>query len=98
MKIEFTARGDREAARCERWWRVNREDSPDLFERELTHALEQIRSAPLAGILYTAKGGRQYRRVLLPRTRHFVYCRVIAADRVAVTSVWSAVRGRGPVL
>ncbi len=98
MRIEFTARGTREADRCEDWWRANRPAAPDLFERELIRALDQIRSAPLSGSLYTTKTGREYRRVLLPQTRRHIYYRLIAPDRVAIASVWSAVRGRGPAL
>ncbi len=98
MKIEFTARGSREADGREHWWRSNRPAAPDLFERELVHALDRIRTAPLSGRLYASKSGREYWRVLLPQTRHHVYYRLIAADRVAVASVWSAVRGRGPTL
>ena len=70
MKLELAARAKREAARYNRWWRANREDSPDLFERELFRTLEQIETAPYSGTSYTtAKSRREYRRVLMPATR-----------------------------
>ena len=69
-----------------------------LFEEELGHALDQIRSAPHLGSSFKAKSGREYRRVLMPVTRHHVYYSLIAPDCVRVHAVWSAVRGRGPAL
>lgn len=42
--------------------------------------------------------GLEYRRLLLPETRHHVYYRVVGAEHVRVLAIWSAVRGRGPRL
>jgi len=69
-----------------------------LFEQELRHALDQIRTAPKLGSAYEAMRGREHRRVLMPETRYHVYYRVVAPDRVRVVAIWSAVRGRSPRL
>ncbi len=69
-----------------------------LFDEELHRALDQIRAAPQLGSSYEAMPGREHRRVLMPETRHHVYYRVAAPDRVRVVAIWSAVRGRGPRL
>ena len=98
MTVRLTPRARREANRCDAWWSANREDSPDLFERELIHALEQVETAPLSGTPYTtASSKRQYRRVLMPATRYYVYY-LILAGQVRVDAIWSAVRGKGPAL
>jgi len=99
MKVALSPRARREANRCDAWWRANRQDSPDLFEQELLRALSQVATAPRSGTPYSTTGGRQCRRVLMPRTQNYVYYRVVEpAEVVRVLSVWSAVRGRGPTL
>jgi hypothetical protein len=99
VKLELAVRAKREAARHNSWWRANREVSPDLFERELLRTLEQIEVAPRSGTPYsTATSGREYRRVLMPATRYYVYYRILAPDHVRVDAIWSAVRGKGPAL
>jgi len=99
VKLELAARAKREAIRHDGWWRTHREVSPDLFERELFRTLEQIETAPRSGTPYTtAKSGREYRRVLMPATRYYIYYRILGPDHVRVDAIWSAVRGKGPAL
>lgn len=98
MKIELAARAIQEAVRCARWWRDHRPAAAGLFDGELRIALDQIRAAPRLGCTYLVAEGHEHRRLLMPRTRHHVYYRVVEPDRVLVVSVWSAVRGRGPRL
>ena len=99
MILTLSPRAIREAERCARWWYEHRPSARLLFEEELHHVIEQIRSAPnLGGIFKSKKSGREYRRVLMPVTRHHVYYSTPAPDRVRVHSIWSAVRGKGPAL
>lgn len=99
MTLTLSPRAIREAERCARWWYQHRPAAPLLFDEELRHVLDQIRSAPDLGSLFKArKSGREYRRVLMPETRYHVYYRVVGPDRIRVAAVWSAVRGRGPRL
>jgi plasmid stabilization system protein ParE len=69
-----------------------------LFDDELRAALDQIRRAPHLGGVYEVARGLEYRRRLLPETRHHVYYRVVGPGVVRILAVWSAVRGRGPRL
>ena len=69
-----------------------------LFDLELRAALDQLRAAPHVGSAYHVVAGQEHRRILMPRTRYHLYYRVVAADRVRVVAIWSAVRGRGPRL
>lgn len=98
MRIEFTARASREARSHGQWWREYRTAAPDLFERELVKALDQIRTAPRSGTMFLARSGREYRRLLLPSTQYYVYFQVLAPELVRVHAIWSALRGRGPSL
>ena len=98
MKVELAPRFVQEAERHATWWRQNRPAARFLFDEELRAALKQIRTAPELGAWYAAMTGREHRRVLMPRTRHHVYYRLIAPDTVRVVSVWGATRGRGPRL
>jgi plasmid stabilization system protein ParE len=98
VKLEPAPRFIREAERCARWWRENRPAARFLFDEELRAVLEQIRTAPGLGSVYVAMKGREHRRVLMPRTRHHVYYRVVTPDLVRLVSVWGATRGRGPRL
>ena len=78
--------------------RSHRPAARTLFDEELRSALDEIRGAPRIGSVYEMVGGREYRRLLMPQTRHHVYYRVVGPDHVRVLAVWSAVRGRGPRL
>jgi len=92
VKLELSPRAMRELERRERWWRKNRRAAAELFEQELRTALERIRTTPESGKIFRADSGRTYHRVLMPRTRCYVYYRIVAPDQVLVASLWSAVR------
>lgn len=98
MRLALAPRAVREAQRAAHWWRENRPDARDLFERELRSALDQIRTAPRLGVIYQLVNGREHRRVLMIETGYHVYYRVVSSDLVRVLAVWSALRGRGPQL
>lgn len=98
VKIELTARAVRDAERRAAWWRRERPAAPQLFEDELRVALDLLRAEPEAGSTYPSRYGRPYRRLLLSRSRHHVYYRVVAPDRLVVIAIWNAVARRGPAL
>jgi plasmid stabilization system protein ParE len=99
VTLTLSPRAIREAERCARWWHEHRPAARLLFEEELRHVLDQIRSAPnLGGIFKSRSSGREYRRVLMAETRYHVYYRVSSPDEVRVVAIWSAVRGRRPRL
>ena len=87
-----------QAEAIDSWWRANRRASPDLFRDELDAALERLETAPLAVRVYGHEGQPlTVRRILLPRTRYFVYFE-IDGDWVTVLAVWHGSRGKGPPL
>ena len=97
MKLVLAPRFVREAERRTAWWRKNRPAARFLFDEELRVVLDRIRAAPQLGNAYVAMAEREHLRMLMPRTRHHVYYRIVS-DEVRVVSVWGATRGRGPRL
>lgn len=97
MKVRFTARALAEAKRIKTWWLENRPAAPDLFDDEVTAAVEQIASMPTSGTIYPSKVGRLVRRVLLPETENHVYY-TVTKNEVVLLSFWGVPRGRGPTL
>ncbi len=97
MKLELAPRAVRDAERHARWWRMNRPAARLLFDEELAAALATIRESPEVGVPHRIHR-RDYRRVLMPRTRYHVYYRLVTPGLIRVLTVWSAVRGRDPLL
>jgi plasmid stabilization system protein ParE len=80
------------------WWRANRRSAPRLFRDELEAALDRLETAPLTAGRYGHEGQpTELRRLLLPRSRYWVYFE-IDADIVTVLAVWHGARGKGPPL
>ncbi len=99
MQIRYTRRAERCIERIDDWWQAHRPAAPDLFLRELDEAAGLLVVTPEAGVPYKTRKGSLVRYVLLPRTKYHVYYEVErAAGVVMILSVWSAVRGRRPVL
>ncbi len=99
MKVFFTPQAERQVAEMDFWWREHRPGSRDLFARELAEALALIAGAPAAGSTYSTRNGKNFRRVLMPKSRNHLYFNVdVSADRVVVHAIWGAPRGRGPSL
>ena len=98
MKLELAPRALRDAERHAHWWRENRPAARLLFDDELAVGLAQIRANPDIGLAYSGIVGKDYRRILLPRTRFHVYYRLAAPGRIRVLAIWGAARARGPRL
>jgi plasmid stabilization system protein ParE len=97
MKIVFTPEAERQAGEMDAWWREHRHAARDLFARELDEATRRIVALPSAGVTYTTQSGKSARRVLLPKTRNYVFYEVREAEQlVIVLAVWGGPRGRGP--
>ena len=81
--------------RIETWWKANRLAAPDLFRRELETTVTAVATSPMLGALSTADDEfPDVRRVLMRRTRYYVYYRVIGE----VLAIWHTARGEGPTL
>jgi hypothetical protein len=99
MKLFFTPQAEGQAAKMDLWWREHRPRALDVFARELAEAQALITGAPAAGSTYSTRGGKLYRRVLMPKTKNHVYFEVDEArGMVIVHAIWGAPKGRGPKL
>jgi plasmid stabilization system protein ParE len=99
MKLAFTPEAERQANVMDAWWREHRPDAQDLFARELADVRTLLTATPSIGVVHVTRSGKSARRVLMPKTRNYVYYEVREGeDVVIVLAVWGAPRGRGPSL
>lgn len=77
---------------AERWHR-NRDKAPLLFVDELEAAFTLLRQSPLAGRVARLPQFESVRRLLLPKSRFFLYYQVRADDHVRIVSMWHQSRG-----
>ncbi len=99
MRAEFTPRARARIATVRGWWRRHRPDAPRLFLDELRAAVATIRERPEAVPVHRTVRALTMRRVLLPKTRQFLYYSVDSdAGVVTIHSVWGAQRGSEPKL
>lgn len=94
MRVELTPDAREQVLEAARWWRANR-DSAELFETELTTALDLLAfEPPLAQVVGTIEG-KEVRKVRLPRTAYTLYF-TIDDDVVTVHALWHGARGSDP--
>ena len=98
MKLRLSDHAQRDIDTIDAWWREHRPAAPLLFRQELRAAIQQIETNPESGTPYLG-AKKPYRRVVLPKSRYLLYYEYDKATGVlAVASIWSARRGRGPKL
>lgn len=97
MNIKFTPRAESEAEAKTRWWRRNRQASPNLFDDELAQALAGISQDPTVGAIHPATHPAIVRKRLMPRTKNYVYF-AVQEGVILIVSIWGAPRRRGPQL
>jgi plasmid stabilization system protein ParE len=98
LTVAFTKRAANQTRRALAWWRENRRASPDLLEQELRSVLALLAEAPMLGAVARDARIKDVRRVLLRRTRYYVYYRAKAEEgRLEVLALWHASR-RDPSL
>jgi hypothetical protein len=74
LRIVFHPRAVEDAIRIEAWWRANRPAALDLFQRELETTVVATASSPTLGAISPADDELpDVRRVLMRRTRYYVY-------------------------
>ncbi len=84
---------------AKREWLVRRDKNPDLFERELAEAFENIKAVPALGSpTDLVSGGQLVRRVEMRKTKYQIYYRRHDTDVIQVLSVWGGRRGTKPAL
>jgi plasmid stabilization system protein ParE len=97
VAVQTSPEADAQARVAASWWRENRPRAPTRFVEELRAAFALLAESPEAGVRVRRRGIRALRRLLLPVTAyHVYYVYQPALARVAVISIWSALRGRGP--
>ena len=98
MKVKVTRRAEERIEVVDRFWRTNRLEAPELLKEELVMAEVQLSQDPYAGRA-CVMGGKQLRRLLLPRTEQWLYYVVRQKQQVVVVqTIWGARRGREPKL
>jgi plasmid stabilization system protein ParE len=98
MKLRVTARAADQVRAVEAWWRDHRGDGAG-FTGEFSHAIELLMTSPDMGALYEPKAAVGVRRLLLPKSQHYVYYVHLLEQRtIRVVAVWGCRRGRGPQL
>ena len=81
------------------WWWTNRLAARTLFADELENALQELAQSPRIGPLFRAARHPGVRRLLMPKSAHWVY--YVHDDRhdvVHVLAVWGAPKGDVPPL
>lgn len=98
-ELRISRRAVNQIAAAAAWWAENRPLAPRMFEQELAGALRTIREHPtVSAPLKTERAGR-IRRVLLARSRYYLYWYVDDAGTVLeVLACWHASRGTPPPL
>ncbi len=98
MNIVLLAEAQRRFEAEDEWWRENR-DAKDLFMHEFEQTLEQLGANPDIGQAYRLTRGKLIRRVLMKKTRCYVYYfHDREHDLVEIHTIWGARRERGPIL
>ena len=97
LTLRILPRAEREIAHASQWWIENRPDAGSLFEGELMRAFTLLCEHPLIGQSSRSARWPQLRRILLPRTRYFLYYSVHRDQgAVEVFALWHAGRGSQP--
>lgn len=95
-RVRLTLPAEVQGLEISDWWDANRPKAPGLFDHEMAKALEFLSRAPHSGV--SLRGRRRgLRRIVLHKTRYYVYYRIDEADReVEVMAVWHTSKGSGP--
>lgn len=91
--VDISPRAQRQINSAAEWWQRNRNKAPQLFVDELEAAFAILRQSPLAGRAAKLQKFKSVRRLLLPKTRFFLYYEVRADGHVRIVSLWHQSRG-----
>lgn len=95
MRLWLSPRASQDMERAIVWWRTNRDAAPGLLEEEIQEAKRRLLAAPHGGVRVPGEGDT--RRVLLPRTRYWLFYEVDEAQqRVRILRMWHVSRGQSP--
>jgi plasmid stabilization system protein ParE len=98
VKLKLTRRAERRIEIVDDYWRQHRLEASDLLKQELSAARLRLAQDPYVGTAIVV-GGKQLRRLLLPRTEQWLYYAVRPKQQlIVVQTLWGARRGREPKL
>jgi plasmid stabilization system protein ParE len=97
LPIVFEHRASLEIEAADAWWRTNRTAAPDLFLTEFERILQAVSLLPELGAPARSARIAGVRRILLARTRHYIYYRP-TNDVIQVLALWHTSRGQPPRL
>jgi plasmid stabilization system protein ParE len=98
-QVRISDEAQAQARILDTWWGENRPAAPALFAREFGRAVSLLGSAPEAGALFRRSAIPGVRRIVLQRSRNFVfYVFDRSSDTVHILAVWGGPRGTDPVL
>lgn len=98
MKLILLAEAQRRFEAEDAWWRENR-DAKDLFTDEFEQTIEQLVATPAIGKTYRLARGKLIERVLMKRTRCYIYYhRDLSREIIEIHTIWGARRGHAPTL
>lgn len=81
------------------WWTANRHAAPDLVIEELERCVTLLESTPDAGMPFHRASVPGVRRLVMRKTRHFIYyIHDAARAAVYIIAVWGTAKGSDPVL
>jgi plasmid stabilization system protein ParE len=99
LAVTFWKRAARQIESAAKWWRENRQDSPEALSDELVRTVDLITLQPGVGVPAFNARLSGVRRILLPRVGYFLFYRVAPQKQlVEVLAFWHAKRGSGPRL
>ena len=97
-RVRLTLPAEVQGMEISDWWDANRPKAPGLFDEEMAKALDFLSGAPHSGVQLRGRR-RGLRRIVLHKTRYYVYYRVYEAAReVEVVAIWHTSKGKGPPL
>lgn len=81
------------------WWVENREKAPSAFADDLAAAIDVITEFPKLGEAVRHPRRAHLRRMLLPRTRYYLYYAIDADNEsIEILTLWHTSRGSEPSL
>ena len=99
FRVVVVVEAERQIRQVDDWWVENRGGSAELFLDELALIFELLAETPEIGRRFTKANQPGVRRILMRRTRHWVYyIPDLSRGIVYVLAVWSTYRGSDPTL
>lgn len=97
LTYRIKARARREIEKAAAWWAANRPAAPGALRMDVEDGLKILLEQPDIGNKVETGRSTQVRRLILHRTKYFLYYRVQRKE-LEVLALWHSSRGRGPTV